>query len=182
MIEEINDAPNLTMESHFDYGPRAGYWRVVRVLEKYSAKCTANVCAEAVQLYPALGRDLVERGFEVSCHGRRWETPLGLSEEEERRWIAESVAAIDQMMKKFMDESFNKMRSAESAYELLQKFRQIQAHEASARLMERKTVDILLQYEKEVAHVQQMFDDGQEAQARLALSVLRLRLPVLGEG
>ena len=73
MIEEINDAPNLTMESHFDYGPRAGYWRVVRVLEKYSAKCTANVCAEAVQLYPALGRDLVERGFEVSCHGRRWE-------------------------------------------------------------------------------------------------------------
>ena len=67
------------------------------------------------------------------------------------------------MMKKFMDESFNKMRSAESAYELLQKFRQIQAHEASARLMERKTVDILLQYEKEVAHVQQMFDEGQEA-------------------
>lgn len=60
-----------------DYGPRAGYWRVVKLLEKHSATCTANICAEAVQLYPALGKDLAARGFEISCHGRRWETPLG---------------------------------------------------------------------------------------------------------
>ncbi len=94
MIEAIDSAPNLTMESHMDYGPRAGYWRVVKVLEKHGATATANICAEAVQLYPALGRDLVARGFEISCHGRRWETPLGFTEAEERKWIADSVAAI----------------------------------------------------------------------------------------
>ena len=95
MIEAIDGQANLTMESHMDYGPRAGYWRVAKLLEKHGATATANICAEAVQLYPALGRDLVARGFEISCHGRRWETPLGLTEEEERKWITDSVAAIE---------------------------------------------------------------------------------------
>ena len=31
MIEDIIGSPNLTMESHFDYGTRAGYWRIMRI-------------------------------------------------------------------------------------------------------------------------------------------------------
>ncbi len=97
MIETINDTVNLTMESHFDYGPRAGYWRVVRVLEKYGVTCTANICAEAVEISPWWGEDLVARGFEVSCHGYRWESPLGMTEDAERAWIARSVAALERV-------------------------------------------------------------------------------------
>ena len=69
MIESINDTVNLTMESHFDYGTRAGYWRIVRVLEKYGVPCTANICAEALELSPWWGEDLAARGFDLSCHG-----------------------------------------------------------------------------------------------------------------
>ena len=97
MIESIDDTVNLTMESHFDYGTRAGYWRVARVLEKYGVTCTANICAEAVEISPWWGEDLVRRGFEVSSHGYRWESPLRMSEAEERAWIARSVAAIEKV-------------------------------------------------------------------------------------
>ena len=40
MIEDIIGSPNPTMESHFGYGTRAGYWRIMRVLEKYGILCT----------------------------------------------------------------------------------------------------------------------------------------------
>lgn len=94
MIEEIAGSPNLTMESHFDYGPRAGYWRVVRVLSKYGVPCMINACAEAIEMTPWLAQDAVARGYEIGCHGYRWATPLGMSEDEERTWIARAVEAI----------------------------------------------------------------------------------------
>ena len=33
MVEDIEGLPNLTMESHFDYGARVGYWRIVACLK-----------------------------------------------------------------------------------------------------------------------------------------------------
>ena len=72
----------------------------------------------------------------------------------------ENVAAIEEMLKKFMDDSFTKLRSAEGAFDLLQKFRSMQSQEASQKLMERKTVDILSQYEKELDHVNNLFQSN----------------------
>jgi allantoinase len=94
MVEDIVGAPNLTMESHFDYGTRAGYWRIVRVLEQYGATCTVNACAEALKLSVWLARDAIERDYEISCHGYRWENHLGMSEAQERERIHKAVAAI----------------------------------------------------------------------------------------
>jgi peptidoglycan/xylan/chitin deacetylase (PgdA/CDA1 family) len=94
MIDLRNDGPNLTMESHFDYGARAGYWRIARVLERFGATCTVNACAEALELTPWIARDCVDRGYEISCHGERWLTHAGMSREEERASIRRSVARI----------------------------------------------------------------------------------------
>jgi len=95
MIEERNHSPNLTMESHFDYGARAGYWRIVRVLERFGATCTVNACAEALELTPWIARDCVDRGYEIACHGERWLSHAGMTREEERASIARSVARIE---------------------------------------------------------------------------------------
>lgn len=94
MIDVVEGVPNPAMESHFDYGLRAGYWRIVRVLERYGAPCTVNACAEAVALSPALARDALARGYEISCHGYRWASPKGMGEAEERAWIHRAVATI----------------------------------------------------------------------------------------
>ena len=94
MIDSVEGAPNPTMESHFDYGPRAGYWRIARVLEAHSATCTLNACAEAVALSPWLAHDALARGFEISCHGYRWLSAKGMTEAEEREWIHRAVKTI----------------------------------------------------------------------------------------
>jgi peptidoglycan/xylan/chitin deacetylase (PgdA/CDA1 family) len=95
MIDDIVDSPNLSMESHFGYGTRAGYWRIMRVLDKYGVPCTANCCAEALALSPWLPRDLLDRGHEISCHGYRWASHLYMSEDEERASIARAVETIE---------------------------------------------------------------------------------------
>jgi peptidoglycan/xylan/chitin deacetylase (PgdA/CDA1 family) len=96
MVNDVRGFPNTSMESHFEYGTRAGYWRIVRLLERYRATCTVNACAQALEISPWLGRDAVARGYEVACHGYRWESHAGLSEEEERARIARAVASLTQ--------------------------------------------------------------------------------------
>jgi allantoinase len=95
MIETIDGAPNLTMESHFDYGSRAGYWRIVRILARYGVTCTVNGCAEALERNPGLVKDALARGYEISCHGARWATHLGMTVEEEAESIRDAVRRIE---------------------------------------------------------------------------------------
>ena len=76
---------------------------------------------------------------------------------------SENVAAINETLQKFMDDSFTKLRNAEGAFDLLQKFRSMpQSQEAQAKLMERKTHDILSQYDGELDHVSALFEKYHE--------------------
>jgi peptidoglycan/xylan/chitin deacetylase (PgdA/CDA1 family) len=94
MVSAVHDVPDASMESHFEYGTRAGYWRVVHLLERYGITCTVNACAQALELSPWLARDCVARGFEIACHGYRWQPHGTMSEEVEREQIRCAVAAI----------------------------------------------------------------------------------------
>lgn len=86
--------PDPCIESHFEYGTRAGWWRVMEVLERAQARATVSACGQAVERLPELARDAVRRGHEVSAHGWRWESHAGLAEDDERDRIARTVAAI----------------------------------------------------------------------------------------
>ena len=52
--------------------------------------------------------------------------------------------------KKFIDESFKSLRSAEGAFDMLIKFRHIRSRDAINQQMMQKFNDILAQYMKEV--------------------------------
>jgi peptidoglycan/xylan/chitin deacetylase (PgdA/CDA1 family) len=86
--------PDPCLDSHFEYGTRAGWWRIMDVLDQYGAKATVSACGRAAERLPALARDALARGHEVSAHGWRWESHAGMSEEIERQRIARTVAAI----------------------------------------------------------------------------------------
>jgi peptidoglycan/xylan/chitin deacetylase (PgdA/CDA1 family) len=92
--EEVAGAPDPCMLSHFEYGTRAGYWRVMDVLARFGARATVSACARAVEASPWLARDAVARGHEVSAHGYRWERHAGMAEGEERAVIARTVKTI----------------------------------------------------------------------------------------
>ena len=86
--------PDPTIDTHFEYGSRAGWWRVMDLLERHGAKATVSACGQAVERLPMLAADAVRRGHEVSAHGWRWESHHALDEATERERIALAVRAI----------------------------------------------------------------------------------------
>lgn len=95
IIEPVSGAPNPCLSSHFDYGPRAGYWRIVRLLERYNIPCTVSICGRTVDMAPWLAQDMAERGYELACHSYRWEGHAAMDEAHEREVIARSVQAVE---------------------------------------------------------------------------------------
>jgi len=86
--------PDLCLDSHFEYGARAGWWRVMDAFEAHGVAATVSACGRAVERTPTLARDAIARGHEIAAHGWRWESHAGMSEDVERERIARTVAAI----------------------------------------------------------------------------------------
>lgn len=94
MRHEVVGHRDPCMESHFAYGSRAGLWRILDLLEAYSARATFSSCGRAVAASPFLAAEPHARGHEISAHGWRWETHSHMPEATERAVIARTVAAI----------------------------------------------------------------------------------------
>ena len=93
--EEVVGHPDPCMESHFEYGTRAGYWRIVELFRRFGVAATFSACGRALENSPWLGADAVARGHEVAAHGYRWERHAGMEEEHERDVIRRTVQAIE---------------------------------------------------------------------------------------
>ncbi|MEM1362491.1 MAG: polysaccharide deacetylase family protein [Pseudomonadota bacterium] len=96
-VEEVVGAPDPCMESHFGYGPRQGYARIVEAFAEHSVQATFSTCGRAAERTPWLIQDAVARGHEVACHGWRWETHAGMDEVTERKVIARTHAVLSKI-------------------------------------------------------------------------------------
>ncbi|SEA33143.1 polysaccharide deacetylase family protein [Rubrimonas cliftonensis] len=95
VVEEVVGAPDLCMESHFEYGARAGFRRILRVLDAHGVKATFSASARAFERSPWMAREIVASGHEVSAHSWRWERHANMDEAAERAVITRAVAAIE---------------------------------------------------------------------------------------
>ncbi|CAK4656794.1 hypothetical protein LEN26_006663 [Aphanomyces euteiches] len=68
------------------------------------------------------------------------------------------VSEIEAMTRKFIDTSFQKLRSAEGAFDLLQNFQNIQSRDSINKQMMEKYKDILMQYTKELEKLNEQFE------------------------
>jgi peptidoglycan/xylan/chitin deacetylase (PgdA/CDA1 family) len=91
MPDEFRD---LAVESMYEYGSRAGIWRLARLFDEYGIKVTVYAAALAVERNPAVGRWIERAGHEPCSHGWRWEEVWLLDREEERRRIALAVESL----------------------------------------------------------------------------------------
>ncbi len=82
------------IDSHFEYGTRVGYWRIVELIEAFGGQLTVSACGRAVERSPWLVKDAFGRGHEIAAHGYRWESHAKLGLEEERQRIARCRNAI----------------------------------------------------------------------------------------
>ncbi len=95
VIDRLEGIPDPCLQSHFDYGTRAGWWRIMDVFDRFQVPCTVSACGLAVERSPQLARDAVARGHEVSAHGWRWESHARMDEAQERESIARTARAIE---------------------------------------------------------------------------------------
>jgi len=85
---------DLCAESVFEYGSRAGVWRVERLLTEYRIPITFFACAVALERNREVGAWLHEAGHEPCCHGWRWEEMWRLSREEEAEHIRLAIESM----------------------------------------------------------------------------------------
>ena len=91
------EARHLSMESIYEYGSRAGVWRILREFEQRRLPLTVFGVAMALQRHPELTRAFVELGHEIACHGWRWIHYQNLDEATEREHMRTAIAIIREL-------------------------------------------------------------------------------------
>lgn len=79
------------MESLYDYGARAGFWRLHRLFTGMGLPVTVYGVATALARSPEQVAAMREAGWEIASHGLKWIEHRDMPEEEERRQIAEAI-------------------------------------------------------------------------------------------
>jgi len=81
------EARHLSMESMYEYGSRAGAWRILREFEQRGLPLTVFGVSMALQRNPELTAALLAQNHEIACHGWRWIHYQHMDEAQERRHI-----------------------------------------------------------------------------------------------
>jgi len=88
------DKRDLIVESVYEYGSRAGFWRLMRMFAQRDIKVTVFGAALALERNPDAARAIREAGHEVCSHGNRWVGFQDMPEEEEREQMRIAVESI----------------------------------------------------------------------------------------
>ena len=86
---------DLGAESMFEYGSRAGFWRLHRMFTKRKLPCTVFAIARALERNPEACAAMREAGWDVAGHGYKWEIHGNMTldyEREQIRLATESIA------------------------------------------------------------------------------------------
>ncbi|MEM1242861.1 MAG: allantoinase PuuE [Cyanobacteria bacterium P01_H01_bin.26] len=103
LSETVGAAPlpgvrNINMESMYEYGSRAGFWRLHRLFTQRNLPVTVYAVAMALERNPEAGKAMVEAGWEVASHGYRWIDYQYVGEDTEREHIRQAIAIHTQVV------------------------------------------------------------------------------------
>ena len=88
---------HLSMESLYEYGARAGVWRVLRLFEARAVPLTIFGVAMALARNPAVVDACLAAGHEIASHGWRWISYQNIAEDVEREHVARAVETITRL-------------------------------------------------------------------------------------
>src|SRR3981189_595410 len=79
----------------YDYGYKEGLPRLLDVFDRRKIKVTSHMVGAAVDLHPALAKEIIQRGHEASGHGQTWTPQFSMTPEEERASYQQSIESIE---------------------------------------------------------------------------------------
>lgn len=82
---------HMSMESIYEYGSRAGFWRLYHLFQKYHVPITVFGVTMAMQRNPDAVNAMLEANWEIASHGMRWIHYQDMPEEQERKLIEASI-------------------------------------------------------------------------------------------
>ena len=82
---------HMSMESLYEYGSRAGFWRLHRLFNEFAMPVTVYGVAMALQRNPDVVEAMLRSDWEIASHGLRWIDYQFISEEVERAHMAEAI-------------------------------------------------------------------------------------------
>jgi allantoinase len=85
---------HMSMESLYEYGSRAGLWRILRAFERHRLPLTVFAVAVAARRHAEAVAAFKDLGHEIACHGLRWISYQQIGETTERAHVAEAIAIL----------------------------------------------------------------------------------------
>jgi putative urate catabolism protein len=88
---------HMSMESIYEYGSRAGVWRLLREFDQRGLPLTIFGVSMALQRHPELTQAFVQLGHEIACHGWRWISYQNVDEAIEREHLQRGMQIIQDL-------------------------------------------------------------------------------------
>ncbi|MEE1675802.1 allantoinase PuuE [Agarivorans aestuarii] len=87
---------HMSMESIYEYGSRAGFWRLHRLFVSQGIPVTVFAVAMALQRQPEAVKAMLDANWEIASHGLRWIHYQDFSEQQEREHLEQAIAIHQQ--------------------------------------------------------------------------------------
>ncbi len=88
---------HMSMESLYEYGSRAGLWRLLRMFEDRKLPLTVFGVAMALKRNPEAVAAFQQLGHEIACHGLKWISYQNVDEATERAHMIEAVQIMREL-------------------------------------------------------------------------------------
>jgi len=90
----FDGARHMSMESIYEYGSRAGVWRILDLFRQRRLPLTVFAVAMAAARHPAVIETALADGHEIAAHGDRWINYHGMPIAEERAHMQQAIATL----------------------------------------------------------------------------------------
>jgi len=90
-------ARHMSMEGIYEYGSRAGVWRILREFESRRLPLTVFGVASALQRHTDVLAAFQALGHDIACHGLKWVHYQNIDESTERAHMAEAMSLLQEL-------------------------------------------------------------------------------------
>jgi peptidoglycan/xylan/chitin deacetylase (PgdA/CDA1 family) len=89
---------DLGTETHYEYGSRAGIWRLARLVDGYGIPVTVSAAAVALERNRAVADWILERGHDLLGHGWRWLPQWEMRRDEEAEQLDRAIESYERLL------------------------------------------------------------------------------------
>ncbi len=89
--EAIPDMRHMNMESIYEFGSRAGFWRLHRLFSERNLPVTVYGVAMALERNPAAVQAMLDSNWEIATHGYRWIDYQHMPEDQELEHLHKAI-------------------------------------------------------------------------------------------